>query len=166
MAANKETSTGLITPAAASLYRNELATGKSTRYAGKDLPREERELNQEEKDHRQKKLAEYDARVKSSRRKWKTTMAIKKDTEAILADTTAIKSETAAIKAGVAEAKDEIISSIKSETVPLRKDEKIWIEQLSPLPVSVLNGMLTDQCIDAKGNKIQKILILVSNTSL
>ena len=31
------------------------------------------------------------------------------------------------------------------------------------MPVSVLNGMLTDQCIDAKGNKIQKILILVSN---
>ena len=47
--------------------------------------------------------------------------------------------------------------------MPLRKDEKSWIEQLSPLPVSVLNGMLTDQCIDAKGNKIQKILILVSN---
>ncbi len=31
------------------------------------------------------------------------------------------------------------------------------------MPVSVLNGMLTDQCIDAKGNKIQKILILGSN---
>ena len=58
---------------------------------------------------------------------------------------------------------EQVKESIVSETVPLRKDEKNWIEQLSPLPVSVLNGMLTDQCIDAKGNKIQKILILVSN---
>ena len=31
------------------------------------------------------------------------------------------------------------------------------------MPVSVLNGMLTDQCINAKGNKIQKILTLVSS---
>ena len=58
---------------------------------------------------------------------------------------------------------EQVKESIVSETVPLRKDEKIWIEQLSPLPVSVLNGMLTDQCIDAKGNKNPKILILVSN---
>ena len=46
---------------------------------------------------------------------------------------------------------EQVKESIVSETVPLRKDEKIWIEQLSPLPASVLNRMLTDQCIDAKG---------------
>ncbi len=97
----------MISPTLASTYRKELATGKTTRYVGKGLPREERDLTEEDKTSRQTKLAEYDAHVKRSNRgKWgqklttvaKTTAAIKADTTAIKADTKAIRDDTTAIR--------------------------------------------------------------------
>jgi hypothetical protein len=99
--------TALISLAAASLFRKELATKTITRYVGKGLPREERDATDEEMDHRRQKLAEYDAQKKRvNTGKWalklsavaKTTEAIKNDTVAIKADTEAVLGDTKAMR--------------------------------------------------------------------
>jgi Zn/Cd-binding protein ZinT len=64
---------GLISQSTASLYRKELATGKITQYAGKGLPRAERDATDDELQHRRGKLTDYDAhKMRSNTGKWQS----------------------------------------------------------------------------------------------
>ena len=85
---------GLITKSGASLYRKELATRQISTYAGKGLPRTERDLTDEEIEHRREKLAEYDAqKTPLNTGKWghKLLKTIKSDTSATLKNTEDLK---------------------------------------------------------------------------
>ena len=163
--------TKLILKTTASVFRKELAEGKISMYAGKGLPRVERDATDEEIDHRREKLAEYDAqKTRLNTGKWshKLLKTIKSDTSATLKNTEDLKTGQKKLQTSLDETSVQLVQKIddlaRSVAVGTRKIEgsqEQWIINLgTSLTVPNMNTLLTRHGLQTKGTKHQKAVTL------